>query len=271
MDDHEPGRPAIDTSVPHSARRYNYWLGGKDNFAVDRQSGDEIERLFPTVRVMAVANRRLLQRVVRFLTADAGVRQFLDIGTGLPTADNTHEVAQRIAPESHILYVDNDPLVLVHARALLTSTDAGETAYLEADLRDPGSIVRHPQLRATLDLSQPVGLLLFAVLHFVPGQGEARGIVEQLVDVLPSGSYLVASHATQDFSPPELVAAYRKLLDNGRADVWPRDRDEFTALFDGLELVGPGVVPAGEWRPDPGEPLPVRQDVGLWAAVARKP
>ena len=260
----------LDVSVPHPARRYNYWLGGKDNFAADRESGDEIAKVFPTIRIMAVENRRLLQRAVRYLAAEAGIRQFLDIGTGLPTADNTHEVAQREAPASRVLYVDNDPLVLVHARALLTSSPEGHTDYLDADLNDPQSILRHPALRATLDLDQPVALVLLAVLHFVPERARAAELVQELMAALPSGSYLLASHATQDYSDPELVRAYRKMLDEGRADVWPTTMAEMEQVFAGLTLVEPGIVPAGEWRPDPGADIPDRGAVGLYTGVGRK-
>jgi hypothetical protein len=261
----------IDTTVPHPARRYNYWLGGKDNFAADRASGDELQRLFPKVRLGALANRALLQRATRFLAAEAGIRQFLDIGTGLPTADNTHEVAQTVAPDSRIVYVDNDPLVMTHARALLTSTPEGRTAYLEADLNDPDRILADPVLRETLDLSQPVGLMLIAVLHFVHGHGAARPIVRRLLEALPSGSYLVATHATQDFGTPEQQALYQQILEEGKSDVWTRPKDEFAALFDDLDLVEPGVVPASEWRPEPGTEIPERSDINVWTAVGRKP
>ena len=261
----------IDPSVAHPARRYNYWLGGKDNFAADRQSGDEFAERFPGARIGARANRGMLQRAVRFLTAEAGIRQFLDIGTGLPTADNTHEVAQRIAPESRIVYVDNDPLVMVHARALLTSSPQGRTAYLEKDVRDPAAILADPLLHDTLDLSRPVALMLVAVLHFVPGDGAAQPLVRQLLDALPSGSFLVATHATVDFSPPEHRAAHDQMRASGKSDVWTRDEAEFTALFDGLEIIEPGVVPASEWRPDAGTDKPAHRDVAIWSAVGRKP
>ena len=263
--------PSIDTSVAHPARRYNYWLGGKDNFEADRRSGDELEKFFPTIRVMARQNRAFLKRAVRYLTADAGIRQFLDIGTGLPSADNTHEVAQRAAPESRILYVDNDPIVMTHARALLNSSPGGRTEYLEADLHRPDEILNDPLLADTLDLTEPVALMLVAVLHFVHGDGKAQPLVEKLVGALPSGSYVVATHATMDFSSAEQHAAYQQLLDTGRTDVWPRERTEFAALFHGLELVAPGLVPVGEWRPEPGAPTPDPRETGLWAAVGRKP
>jgi hypothetical protein len=261
----------IDPTQPHPARRYNYWLGGKDNFAADRASGDELQKLFPAVRLGALANRALLQRATRFLAREAGIRQFLDIGTGLPTADNTHEVAQRHAPESRIVYVDNDPLVMVHARALLNSSPEGRTAYIEADLNDPGAILANPVLHDTLDLKQPVGLMLIAVLHFIHGDGAAQPIVRRLLDALPPGSYLVATHATSDFGTPEQQALYQQLIAQGRSDVWTRPRDEFAALFDGLELIEPGVVPASEWRPDEGAEIPDRSDINIWTAVGRKP
>jgi hypothetical protein len=271
VDGRETSTAGIDTTVPHPARRYNYWLGGKDNFAADRASGDELEAMFPKVRLGAVANREMLQRATRFLAGEAGIRQFLDIGTGLPTADNTHEVAQGIAPESRIVYVDNDPLVMVHARALLTSSAEGQTAYIEADLNEPDTILAHPLLSETLDMSQPVALMLIAVLHFIRGHGKAQPIVERLLAALPPGSYLVATHATSDLGTPEQQALYQQLMDEGRTDVWTRGRAEFTALFDGLELVEPGVVPASEWRPDPGAPIPERSDINVWTAVGRKP
>jgi hypothetical protein len=275
MVEQHPGREhlrgELDASVPQPARRYNYWLGGKDNFAVDRASGDEIAKVFPTVRTMAVENRRFLQRATGFLAREAGIRQFLDIGTGLPTADNTHEVAQAIAPESRIVYVDNDPMVMVHARALLTSSAQGKTTYIEADLRDPGKILAHPDLRGTLDLSQPVGLMLIAVLHFIHGQGAAGPIVRELLDALPAGSYLVASNATKDFSPPHIAAAYDEMIATGRTDAWPRDRAEFTGLFDGLELLDPGVVAVSEWRAEAEpKPRPTPAEVAVYGGVGKK-
>jgi hypothetical protein len=265
----DPG--AIDTTVAHPARRYNYWLGGTDNFAADRASGDEFLRHFPWIPVGVRANRAFLRRVVRYLTAEAGIRQFLDLGTGLPTADNTHEVAQRVAPASRILYADNDPLVLTQARALLRGTPEGRTAYIQADLRDPGAILARPELADTLDLSRPVALMIIAVFHFVPGEGVARGIAERLMSALPSGSYLAVSHVTQDFMPPEQLAAHERMASAGRSDYWLRGRDEFAALFEGLELVEPGVMPVSEWHPDAGTPIPPPSEIGVWGAVARKP
>lgn len=267
------GQAQIDTSVPHPARRYNYLLGGKDNFAVDRAAGDELARMFPTVRIAAVENRRFLQRATRFLTEEAGIRQFLDIGTGLPTADNTHEVAQRIAPESRVVYVDNDPMVMAHARALLSSTPEGRTTYLEDDLRHPERILARPELAATLDLSEPVGLILVAVLHFIADDdGGARRLVRTLLDGLAPGSYLVASHATADQGTDESIAQFKQAFRAGHIDVWPRSRAEFTELFAGLDLVPPGVTMASEWRAEnePG-PRPDPNDVAIYGAVGRKP
>ncbi|MCA2214383.1 SAM-dependent methyltransferase [Jidongwangia harbinensis] len=270
MPGHEGRHAIIDSSVPHPARRYNYWLGGKDNFAADRASADEFEQRFPGVRIGARSNRAMLQRATRFLTAEVGLRQFLDIGTGLPTADNTHEVAQRIAPDTRVVYVDNDPLVMTHARALLTSTAEGRTAYIEADLRDPDAILRDPVLRETLDMTRPVALMLVAVLHFIPGDGAAAPIVRRLLDALPAGSYLVATHATLDFAPPAHREAHESLRAAGRSDVWPRGRDEFATVFDGLEVLPPGIVPVSEWRAEPGEPVPDRVNVSVWGGVGRK-
>jgi hypothetical protein len=270
VDDKSVTVGGIDPAEAHPARRYNYWLGGKDNFAADRASGDELERLFPKVRLGALANRALLRRATRFLAEEAGIRQFLDIGTGLPTADNTHEVAQRYAPDSRIVYVDNDPLVMVHARALLNSSPEGRTAYIEADLNNPEAILADRALHETLDLNEPVGLMLIAVLHFIHGDGGAQPIVRRLLDALPAGSYLVATHATSDFGTPEQQALYKQLVEQGKSDVWTRSRDEFAQLFDSLELIEPGVVPASEWRPEPGADIPERSDINLWTAVGRK-
>jgi hypothetical protein len=269
-DDEVPS--GIDTSVAHPARRYNYWLGGKDNFAVDRASGDAVAAMFPSVRIAALENRRFLRRATAFLTCEAGIRQFLDIGTGLPTADNTHQVAQAIAPDARVVYVDNDPMVMAHARALLTGHPRGATTYIEADLREPQAILDHPRLRDTIDLGRPVGLMLVAVLHFILGTGAAAPIVRHLLDALPSGSYLVLSHCTNDFSPPATVAAYEAMLADGAIDFWARDRAEIAALLDGLELLEPGLVPVSEWRAEAERPpRPEPADVALYGAVARLP
>ena len=260
----------IDTSVPHPARRYDYWLGGKDNFPADRESAEAIAAVFPTIRLAALENRRFLRRVVRYLVAEAGIRQFLDIGTGIPTADNTHEVAQGIAPESRIVYVDNDPVVLVHARALLTSSHVGRTAYLDADIREPERILNHPDLRDTLDLSQPVGLMIVALLHFLLDEDEPYGIVEQLVGALPPGSYLAASHVTADLMTAEdrdtVFAA------SGRVRMAPRSRAEFARFFTGLELVPPGIVSVSDWQADDEpRPRPTPEEIAIYSAVGRVP
>lgn len=256
----------FDVGVAHPARRYNYWLGGKDNFAADRASGDAIAATFPTIRDSVRENRKFLRRAVGFLAGEAGIDQFLDVGTGLPTADNTHEVAQRITPHSRVVYVDNDPIVLAHARALLTSSPEGATAYIDADLRDPGKILQAPQLRATLDFDRPIALVLLAVLHFVHDDQEPYGVVGQLVAALPKGSYLVMSHATYDGVPPEKV----EVLEKQSGGQWrSRSRAEFGRFFDGLDLVEPGVVPIGDWRPEPGVTRPDPAKIVTYGAVGK--
>jgi hypothetical protein len=264
----------IDTSVAHPARRYNYWLGGKDNFQADRESGDAMAAQFPTIRTSALENRRFLRRAVAHLAREAGIRQFLDIGTGIPTANNTHEVAQGVAPASRVVYVDNDPIVLAHARALLTSSAEGATAYIDADLRDPGRILDHPDLRRTLDLTQPVGLMLLAVLHFVPDAEDPYAAVARLLDALPPGSYLAASHATHDYLPPHLAEAAKESARGGgpHGIINLRSLDEFRRFFDGLELIEPGIRSVAEWRAE-GEPQPRPSvvEVSMYGGVARKP
>ncbi|WP_422770072.1 SAM-dependent methyltransferase [Plantactinospora sp. WMMC1484] len=261
----------VDTTVAHPARRYNYWLGGKDNFAADRASGDQVAAVFPTVKRAARENRTFLRRTVGFLAREAGIRQFLDIGTGLPTADNTHQIAQRIAPESRIVYVDNDPLVMSHARALLTSSPEGRSAYIERDLREPGSILDAPELHATLDLTRPVGLTLVAILHFVRDFEDPYGVVGRLVRALPAGSYLVMSHGTYDGLPAEAVAKLEAANAATGGLSQPRSREEFSRFFTGLDLVEPGVVPVGDWRPESGAEPPEPVDICMYGAVARIP
>ena len=263
--------PRLDSTRAHPARRYDYWLGGKDNFAADRESGEMVAEQFPAIRTAVVENRKFLRRAVTYL-AERGMRQFLDIGTGLPTANNTHEVAQQIAPESRIAYVDNDPLVLSHARALLTSTPEGQTAYLDADLRNPDAILADPLLQATLDLTRPVALMLVSVLHFVTDDALAHQAVRTLLDALPAGSYLVLSHATNDFMPAEAVDAIAAADRATRVDFGFRTREQITAFADGLHLIEPGIVSTAEWRPEPGDhPLPAREDTAGWCLLARKP
>jgi DNA-binding HxlR family transcriptional regulator len=260
----------LNPAVPHPARRYDYWLGGKDNFAADRRSAEEFERLVPGLRAGVRANRAVLGRIVRHLAAEQGIRQFLDIGTGLPTAHNTHEVAQSVAPASRVVYVDNDPLVLTHARALLTSAPEGKTAYIDADLREAATILDSAEVRDTLDFSQPVGLLLIAVLHFIPGDGVVEPIVRQLVEALPVGSFLAVTHLTNDFLPSEVVARHEEMQRSGRSDFWMRSKAEVTSLFSGLDLLDPGVVPPTKWRPDAGTEDYDLAVVNGWAAVGRK-
>ncbi len=260
---------AVDTTVAHSARRYDYWLGGKDNFAADRESGDAIAAAFPTVRTAVIENRRFVRRAVAFLAEHAGIRQFLDIGTGIPTSPNVHEIAQAIAPASRVVYVDNDPIVLAHARALLTSSPEGATAYIDADLRDPGKILTDPRLRDTLDFSRPVALMLAAILHFIPDEADPYGIVARLAGALPEGSYLVLSHATNDFLAPEEVA---EIAAGRYGAFFARSRAEFARFFEGFELVPPGVVSVAQWRAATElQPRPTAADAYTYCAVARVP
>jgi hypothetical protein len=259
--------PVFDTSLVHSARRYNYWLGGKDNYAADRESGDVIAELFSSIRIAAIENRGFLGRAVTTLAGEFGVRQFLDIGCGLPSADNTHEVAQRVVPRSRVVYVDNDPLVMVHARALLTSdTTDGVTDYIEADLRKPDMIVR--EARHTLDFDQPVALMLVAILHFIANEEDPYGVVARLIEALPSGSFLVMSHATGDHVSQDVIAQAA----TGPAPVWLRSRQEFAHFFDGLPLLPPGIVSAAEWRAQNApETRPTVEETSVYSAIARIP
>lgn len=260
------GRPKLDTSVPHSARIWNYWLGGKDNFAVDREVGDQIKEINPDIVDIARADRAFLGRAVRHVVCEAGIRQLLDIGTGLPTADNTHEVAQRLAPESRIVYVDNDPLVLSHARALLVSTPEGATDYLEADIHDPETILR--EAARTLDFNKPVALMLLAVVQFILDDEQAAAVVKRLVDAVPSGSYLVISHATNEVNTEVMDAHLAHWNAHGTPKFCYRSRKQIARYYDGLELLEPGVELLPYWRPDPGD-TPVPMD-GI-CAVGRKP
>jgi hypothetical protein len=265
-DEHEG--PEFDVSVAHVARVYNYWLGGKDNFAADREAGDETIAAYPAIRMSARANRAFLARTVRYLAEDEGIRQYLDIGTGLPTANNTHEVAQSVAPESRIVYVDNDPMVLSHARALLTSTPEGATAYLDADVRNPDKIIA--QAQETLDFSQPMAIMLIAILHYVPDLNEAKQIVHRLVSAVAPGSFLVISHAASDIAAEEMVEFIKRMnehLREGETHI-ARPHDVVVSLFDGLELVEPGVVWVADWRP--GSDLKPPKPTSMWGGVARK-
>jgi hypothetical protein len=262
----------VDTSKAHPARRYNYWLHGKDNFAADRESAEVLAAAFPTIRLSALENRRFLRRAVAYLAGEAGIRQFLDIGAGLPSEGNVHEIAQACAPQSRVVYVDNDPIVLVHAHALLTSTPEGATAYLDADLRRPEEITSHPELLRTLDLSRPVALTLVAIMHFLRHEDDPYGVFQHLVGALPSGSHVVMSHATGDhFTPEDLTEAVEANERSGVTFQF-RTRTEFARFFDGLELLPPGITSVVEWRPDvPPEQRPPIEDVSMLCAVARVP
>jgi len=260
--------PEIDTTVSHSARIWDYWLGGKDNYPIDREVGDRIADMLPDIVTHARADRMFLGRAVRYLAGEAGIRQFLDIGTGLPTVDNTHEVAQRVAPDSRIVYVDNDPLVLVHARALLTSTSEGATDYLHADLRDPGAII--DGAARTLDLARPVAITMLGVLWHVLDNEDAREIISTLMDAVPSGSYLAIAHPTLEATGEKMAAAIRYWNQYGKPAGTHRTPQELAWLLDSLDLVEPGVVSSTRWRPEAapfGEPAQIDQ----FCAVGRKP
>ncbi|MCN9239323.1 SAM-dependent methyltransferase [Streptomyces sp. RY43-2] len=255
MTDHAPlsgpvESRTIDTSMPHSARVWNYWLGGKDNYPVDEEAGDAYAAVFPGIVDVARGSRAFLGRSIRYLVTEAGIRQFLDVGTGLPTVDNTHEVAQRLAPESRIVYVDKDPLVLAHARALLTSTPEGATAYVDADLYDPERILAHAA--ETLDLTRPTALILSGILGHVADYDEARSIVRRLMDGLPSGSYLSVNDGSLGIDP-EYERAQEAYNKSGAIPYILRTVEQITGFFDGLELVEPGVVTLPQWRPEDGD------------------
>jgi hypothetical protein len=257
--------PTMDTDVAHSPRIWNYWLGGKDNYEVDRRVGDEFRELFPPIVDIARSSRAFLQRAVQHLAGEAGVRQFLDIGTGLPTVDNTHEVAQRVAPESRIVYVDNDPIVLAHARALLLSSAEGATTYIDADLYDTSRIL--DVAARSLDFSRPIALMLMNILGHVPELGQAKEIVTRLVDALPSGSYLVVADGTTDGGPFD--AAIEMWNNAGSLPYTLRTPEQIAQYFDGLELLEPGVVACSLWRPENGHvgaPAPVDE----FGAVGQK-
>ncbi|GHH09488.1 SAM-dependent methyltransferase [Streptomyces lanatus] len=260
-------RPLINSSVPHSARIWNYWLGGKDCYAIDRQVGDQIAETNPAIRDIARAQRAFLVRAVEYLIAETGVRQFLDVGTGLPTANNTHEVAQRLAPETRIVYVDHDPIVLAHAEALLTSTPEGATAYIDADLRDPDAILE--QAAKTLDLTQPVALILLGIAAHITDDS-VYDIAGRLVGALPSGSYLVFCDSTEVVHPEQqraMVEQWNEASDNPRIN---RSPDQLARFFDGLDLLEPGVVSVSRWRPS-ATSSEAPAEVDSFGGVARRP
>jgi len=259
--------PPFDTSVAHVARVYNYWLGGKDNWAADRAAGEQAIKAFPGIPLSARSNRAFLARTVRFLAGEAGVRQFLDVGTGIPSANNTHEVAQAVAPASRVVYVDNDPIVLTHARALLASDPAGATDYIDADLRDPQQILA--QAGRLLDFSRPVALMLMAVLQHLDDEDAPYQIVGTLVDALPPGSYLALSHPAKDIDAEAMARMAASLNKMMAEKVTFRDRSSVARFFDGLELVEPGMVQASKWRPI--SESEAASPAALWGGVARKP
>jgi len=259
-----PGHEAFDRNVPHIARMYDYWLGGKDNYAVDRAVADQIAAIFPDILVGVRAQRAFLGRVVRYLAAEAGIWQFLDIGTGLPSADNTHEVAQRIVPQSRVVYVDNSPVVLAHARALLGSGPQGATAFIQADLRDTGRILA--EAARILDLSQPVAVLLLGVLPFIPDDDDPATIVARLMAAAPPGSYLAVAHPASDIAAEQMARTVRRFNLQARDPVTVRTYAEVARFFDGLDLVEPGLVQLHRWRAESdGLELP------NYGGVGRKP
>jgi SAM-dependent methyltransferase len=256
---------AFDTSVAHIARVYDYWLGGKDNFAPDREAGDEALQAYPDLVSSVRANRAFLARGVHYL-AETGIRQFLDIGTGIPSANNTHEVAQRVAPGSRVVYVDNDPIVLAHARALLVGDPAGATDFLDADLRDPGNILEHAA--GVLDFAQPVAVMLVAVLHLIGPDDDPYGIVQQLMAAVPPGSCLLLSHVASDIEPEKMAEVGKRLNRLLAQPGWYRGQPEVAGFFAGLELVPPGIVPVQQWRPD--SEMEAARRSAMWGGVAQK-
>ncbi len=255
----------IDTTVPNVARVWNYLVGGRDNFDADRRAARQLIAVAPVMGDVAHASRAFLRRVVRFLTGEAGIRQFLDIGTGIPTAGNTHEIAQSVAPECRIVYVDNDPVVLTHARALLRSSTEGVTSYIDADARDPGKIIAGAQ--DTLDFGQPIAIVMIDVLNFIEGTREVGTIIRTLLDAVPSGSYIALMQPAVD---EDLLVAQRRWNQISPIPVWLRDRDEVASWLHDLELAEPGIVDVNEWRPADGDPE-YPGGMPLYGAVARKP
>jgi S-adenosyl methyltransferase len=259
-------RAKLDTGVPHIARIYDYSLGGKDNFAVDREAAEEFVKVMPGILITVRHSRAFLARAVRFLAAECGIRQFLDIGTGLPTANNTHEVAQSVSPECRVVYVDNDPMVLAHARALLASSPEGRTTYIHADLRDTDKIL--DDARDILDFTQPVAIMLLGILHCIPDDDDPYKIVERLLAAVPPGSYLVLGHPANDVEAAAAAAATADLNNRLAEPVTFRSRDEVAGFLDGVEVLEPGLVQYAQWRPDPD--THASGPVSAWCAVALK-
>ena len=264
QDGDERQLPDFDASVPSPARMWNYWIGGKDNFEADREAGERVLQVMPTLLTIARMSRQFLIDVVHDLTAERGIRQFLDIGTGLPTADNTHDVAQRVAPAARIVYADYDPVVLTHATALLTSSPEGKTDYIQADVRDTDTILS--AAKRTLDFGIPVAVMLIEVMHFVPDSDEPHDVVRRLIEPLPSGSYLVIAHAASDIGADSMAAGAERYNERASADITPRDRGQVTRFFDGLEMIGPGLVPLAQWRGTDGD-----RGLQAYCGVGKKP
>ncbi|KIH97494.1 translation initiation factor IF-2 [Streptomonospora alba] len=261
--------PDVDTTVPHTGRVWNYWLGGTDNFAADRELGDRIREFLPTVVELARADRAFLGRAVTHLVRDAGIRQFLDVGSGLPTADNTHEVAQAAAPEARIVYVDNDPLIHAHARALLASTPEGGTDYIHGDLLDADAVLQ--AAARTLDLNRPIALTMLGVVEHIPDSGDPYAVVGRLVDALPSGSYLVLAHDTNVVHGEVSDEAVRRWNESATPPITLRSPEQIARFFTGLEVLEPGVVSTSRWRPEPGPDGAAPPEVDAFCAVGRKP
>lgn len=259
----------LDTSKPHPARVYDWYLGGKDNFAADREAGRAGELIFPTARLMCQVNRSFMHRATRY-AATSGIRQFVDIGTGIPTEPNLHQIAQQVRPDARVVYTDNDPLVLTHARALMTSTPEGRTEYLQSDLRDPAGIVAALRDSTTVDLDEPVALSLIALLHFFTDDMGAYQIVETLTSALAPGSLLTMTHLTADHTP-QAVADYAESYTSRGILLLPRTHQEFRRFFDGLELLDPGVTGPHRWHPDTEPTADMDSQVSLWAGIGKKP
>jgi hypothetical protein len=264
----EVAPPGVNINVPHSARIYDYWLGGKDNFAVDRAVGEAMIKAIPGMRYMAGENRKFVHRVARDLVAKEGIRQFLDIGTGIPTRPNLHEIAQQLEPSARVVYVDNDPIVLVHARALMVSKPEGRSEYISADLRDAASILEDKVLRGTLNFDEPVGLTLIAILMLLADNDDPWSLVAALRDAMPSGSCLAITHPTADFAPDEVNRAVDAATAAGMTLV-ARSEEAVRRFFGDWELLEPGLVPVSSWRPD--APVENPEAAYYWAGVARKP
>lgn len=266
----EPGfAPSqIDTTRPHPARMYNFYLGGRDNYLADREAATQVLRVVPEVRAIARENRAFLQRAVRFLVGEAGIRQIIDIGTGIPTEGNVHEVAQQIAPDVRVAYVDNDPIVHVHASALLTGT--GATKIVLADLREPEAVLAHPKIRDLIDFTQPVALMLIAILHFITDDEDPAQIIATFRDALPRGSYLALSHGTSDFHSEDAVSHGAKVYQRATAPLVLRSHAQISAFFDGFDVVDPGLVQLPLWRPAGKPPRPRDlAKMGIYGGVGR--